>query len=112
MPTIDASIFQQVDLRVGRVLAAEPHPTARDPAYVLTLDLGPELGTRRSSARLTGLYTPEELVGRLVIAVVNLPPRRVAGVVSEVLVLAAVDDLAGTVLLQPDRPVAPGTRIS
>lgn len=99
------------DLRVGTVVAARVNPAARKPALVLEIDFGP-LGRRTSSAQIAALYTPETLVGRQVVAVVNLPPRRVAGVVSEVLVLAAVDPAAGTVLLAPERRVADGTPVA
>jgi tRNA-binding protein len=108
---IEAEAFFAVDLRVARVVEATLNPRAHKPAYVLRLDLGHELGERISSAQLTALYTPEQLVGRLVVVVLNLPPRRVAGVRSEVLVLAAVDPALGAVLLEPGREVAVGTRV-
>jgi len=108
MSSLDA--FEQIELRVGRVLKAEPFPEARKPAYKLEIDFG-ELGTRRSSARLTDLYSPEDLEGRLVIAVVNFPPRRIAGFVSEVLVLGVPDDEGRVVLLKPDREVPRGGRV-
>lgn len=110
-PQVDAAQFFAVDMRVGRVVRCEPFPEARRPAYRMVVDFGP-LGERRSSARLTDLYTTEELVGRLVIGVVNLPPRQVGPVRSEVLILGAYQD--GTdrvVLLQPDRECAPGDRV-
>ncbi len=102
--------FEKVDLRVGTVRRAEPNPKARVPAYALTLDFGP-LGVRTSSAQLTERYAPEDLVGRQVIAVMNLAPKRVAGTRSEVLVLGVLDE-AGTTLLAPTHPVADGTRIA
>lgn len=102
--------FQQIDMRVGRVLAVEAFPEARNPAWKLTIDFGPEVGERRSSAQITH-YAREELEGTLVIGVVNFPPRRVAGFKSEVLVLGAIDDEQGVVLLRPDRDCAPGDRI-
>lgn len=101
--------FQRLDIRAGRVLRAEPHPAARKPAYCLWIDFGP-LGVRQSSAQITDLYRPEDLVGRTVVAVVNFPPKRVAGFVSEVLVLGVYSE-RGVVLLQPDQPVAPGDRV-
>ncbi len=110
-PTITVEDFQRVDIRCGTIREARPNPKARNPAYVLTVDFGPEIGTRTSSARITDLYRPEELVGRQVIAVVNLPPRRVAGVVSEVLVLGLSDAEGRVVLVGPDRPVPDGTRL-
>jgi tRNA-binding protein len=102
--------FEQIDIRVGRVLEAEPLPSARKPAYRLSIDFGP-LGVKGSSAQLTALYAPEALVGRLVVAVVNFPPRRVAGFASEVLVLGAPDDNGVVVLLAPERPCPPGARV-
>lgn len=101
--------FQALDIRVGRVLEAEPFPEARKPAYRLVIDFGP-LGTRKSSAQITDLYRPEDLKGRLVVAVVNFPPKQIANMMSEVLVLGAYTD-EGVVLLQPDRDVPPGARI-
>lgn len=108
---INFADFARLELRLGTVTAAVPHERARHPAYVLTLDFGP-LGTRTSSAQLTENYTPEALVGRQMVAVMNLPPKRVAGVKSEVLVLAAVSEDAGTVLLAPERLVENGTRVA
>ncbi len=110
--TID--LFDRVDMRVGRVLACEAFPQARKPSYKLTIDFGP-LGIKQSSAQLTAHYTPDELVGRLVIAVVNFPPRKIAGFPSEVLVLgvpgAGVKREGTVVLLQPERDVEPGARV-
>lgn len=106
--TID--VFAQVDLRVGRVLSAEPFPQARTPAYKLTIDFGP-LGQRRSSARVTAHYRPEALVGRLVVAVLNFPPRQIGPFRSEVLVLGAYDAAGGVVLLAPDQDVPLGSKI-
>lgn len=103
--------FERIDMRVGRIIAAEEFPEARKPAYRLRVDFGP-LGERRSSAQLTRRYRPEDLVGRLCIAVVNLPPRQVGPLRSEVLVLGAVPDASDVILLQPDADVAPGTRIA
>lgn len=109
MSTATWADFQKLDIRVGRVLTAEPFPEARQPAYKLTIDFGP-LGTKRSSAQITELYEPEELVGRLVVAVVNFPPLQIATFMSEVLVLGAMED-GGVVLLQPDSEASPGTKI-
>jgi tRNA-binding protein len=108
---IDIGQFQAVDMRVGRVVSVEAFPEARVPAWKLAIDFGPELGIRRSSAQITH-YPPEELEGRLVVGVVNLPPRRVAGFSSEVLVLGALDEQLGVVLLRPDKDAAPGSRIA
>ncbi|MGH2876129.1 MAG: tRNA-binding protein [Solirubrobacteraceae bacterium] len=108
---IELGDFQAVDMRVGRVVAIEEFPEARSPAWKLTIDLGPELGTRRSSAQLTH-YSREELLDSLVIAVVNLSPRQIGPVRSEVLVLGALDDRRGVVLLRPEGGAAPGSRIA
>jgi tRNA-binding protein len=102
--------FLKVDVRVGRIVAAEPFPEARNPAYKLRLDFG-ELGERRSSAQLTRRYGAEELGGRLVVAVGNFPPKRIAGFLSEVLVLGVYAAEGDVVLLQPDQEVAPGQRV-
>jgi tRNA-binding protein len=103
--------FQRVDMRVGTVLRAEPFPETRKPSIKLWIDFGPEVGEKRSSAQLTHHYRPEQLVGRQVVAAVNLGERRVAGFVSEVLVLGGMPSPTEVVLLQLDRPVANGTRI-
>jgi tRNA-binding protein len=102
--------FLKLDMRVGRVLEVEEFPEARVPAWKLTVDFGPEVGTKRSSAQITH-YPAESLVGRLVVGVVNFPPRRIAGFPSEVLVLGALDDEKGVVLLEPDDDVELGSRI-
>lgn len=111
MSTIDWEQFEAVDMRVGRVLAAEEFPEARVPAWKLTIDFGPELGEKRSSAQVTH-YPREELEGRLVVAVVNFPPKRIGPFLSEVLVLGALDEAKGVVLLRPDSDVEPGDRIA
>src|SRR3954463_14217555 len=97
-------------MRVGGVLEVEEFPGARLPAGKLPIHLGPEIGTKRSSAQITQ-YPSDALVGRLVVGVVNFPPRRIAGFASEVLVLGALDDEKGVVLLRPDEDVEPGDRI-
>jgi tRNA-binding protein len=109
--TIDFDQFLAVDMRVGRVVAVEDFPEARKPAWKLRIDFGPEIGERRSSAQITN-YAREQLEGRLVVAVVNFPPRRIGPFESEVLVLGALDDVNGVVLLRPDRGAAPGSRIA
>ena len=111
LPTVTFEDFQQIEMRVGRIVAAEPFPEARKPAYKLRIDFGSEIGIKQSSAQLTILYTCEELVGRFVVGVVNFPPRRVAGFNSEVLVLGAADSEGAVVLLHPDRDVPLGARI-
>jgi len=103
--------FDRVDIRVGRILTATPNPKALKPAYVLTVDFGAELGVKTSSAQLTVHYTPEQLVGRLVVAVVNFPPKRVAGIKSEVLVLGVPDADGAVVLLEPTQGVPLGGRL-
>jgi tRNA-binding protein len=108
---IDIDQFNVVDMRVGRIVSVEDFPEARTPAWKLTIDFGPELGTKRSSARITN-YTREELQESLVVAVVNFPPRRIGPFSSEVLVLGALDDELGVVLLRPDRAAALGARIA
>lgn len=107
---IDYAAFEQIDIRAGTVLHAEPNAKARHPAFVLRIDFGP-LGVKTSSAQLTERYTPDELVGKQVLAVVNFAPKRVAGVVSEVLILACVGD-GGTVLIAPGMPVPNGVRVA
>jgi len=108
--TIDFADFERVDMRVGRVLEAEPFPEARKPAYKLRIDFGP-LGIRRSSAQLTVHYRPDELRGRLVIAVLNFPPRQIGPVRSEVLVLGVPDPDGAVVLLEPSVEVPLGGRV-
>lgn len=98
-------------MRVGRVVAVEDFPEARVPAWKLTIDFGPEIGTKRSSAQITH-YSREQLEGSLVVGVVNLAPRIIARFKSEVLVLGALDETEGVVLLRPDKEVALGSRIA
>jgi tRNA-binding protein len=107
---IDVSEFERVDMRVGRVLEVEAFPEARKPAYKLRIDFGP-LGIRRSSAQLTVHYQPEQLRGRLVIAVTNFPPRQIGPVRSEVLVLGVPDADGAVVLLEPTEDVPLGGRV-
>ena len=113
-PQTTIDVFDQVDIRVGRVIACEPFPEARKPSYKLTLDFGP-LGIKRSSAQLTALYTPADLVGCLVVAVVNFPSRKIAGFPSEVLVLGVPGEGIAregvVVLLTPERTVHLGARV-
>jgi tRNA-binding protein len=110
-PLIDVDHFFAVDLRVGRIVAVDDFPEARVPAWKLTVDFGPEVGVKRSSAQITN-YTREQLESRLVVAVVNFPPRRIGPFESEVLVLGALADGKRVVLLAPDEDVAPGSRIA
>ena len=103
--------FLRVDMRVGRVTAVDAFPEARKPAWKLTIDFGPEVGIKRASAQITH-YAREALEGRLVVGVVNFPPRQIGPFRSEVLVLGALDDAKGVVLLRPDYDVQPGDRIA
>jgi tRNA-binding protein len=103
--------FEAVDMRVGRVVVVEEFPEARVPAWKLEIDFGPEIGRKRSSAQISH-YPREELEGRLVVGVVNFPPKRIGPFLSEVLVLGALDDAKGVVLLRPDQDVEPGDRIA
>jgi tRNA-binding protein len=111
LPEVPAEQFFAVDIRVGRVVSCEPFPEARKPAYKMVIDFGP-LGTRRSSARFTDLYQPEDLVGRLVIGTVNLPARQIGPVRSQTLILGAYQHGSdAVVLLTPDRDCTPGDKI-
>ena len=103
--------FEAVDMRVGRVVAVEDFPEARVPAWKLRIDFGAELGEKRSSAQITH-YSRDELEGSLIVAVVNFPPKRIGPFLSEVLVLGALDDELGVVLLRPDREARPGDRVA
>lgn len=107
---IDSEDFARVQMCTGTIVAAEPNAKARKPALVLTIDFG-ELGVRTSSAQLTDNYTEDSLVGKQIVAVMNFPPRRIAGIKSEVLVLGAMSPSAGVVLLEPTFPVANGVPI-
>jgi tRNA-binding protein len=108
--TISWADFEKVEMRVGIVTDAREFPQARRPAYQLWIDFGP-LGVKRSSAQITAHYRPADLIGRRVVAVVNFPPKQIGPFESEVLVLGAYDDAGEVVLLNPDQPVAPGSKI-
>jgi tRNA-binding protein len=111
METITFDEFLKVDVRVGRIVRVEDFPKARKPAYKLWVDFGPALGERKTSAQLTRHYTPEQLQGRQVVAVVNFPPRQVADFMSEVLVLGVPDADGEVVLLHPSAEVPLGGRL-
>ncbi|MCA8868871.1 MAG: tRNA-binding protein [Rhodobacteraceae bacterium] len=111
MNEISFDDFLKVDIRAGRVIRAEPYPEARKPAIKLWLDFGDEIGERKSSAQITAHYQPEKLVGRMVMAVVNFPPRQIGRFISEVLVLGVADSNGDIVLLAPDQAVPPGARM-
>jgi tRNA-binding protein len=103
--------FTAIDMRVGRVVAVDEFPEAREPAWKLEIDFGPEIGRKRSSAQITN-YSAAELESRLVVAVVNFPAKRIGPFLSEVLVLGALDDEQGVILLRPDAEVELGSRIA
>ena len=111
METISFDDFLKVELRVGRVVSAEPFPQARKPAYILHVDFGPELGVRKSSAQITVHYQPETLVGRLVVAVVNFPKKQIGPLMSECLVTGFHDADGAVALCVPDRDVPLGTKL-
>ncbi|HEY8001341.1 MAG: tRNA-binding protein [Vicinamibacteria bacterium] len=111
MSEISWEQFEAVEMRVGRVVAVEDFPEARVPAWKLEIDFGPEIGSRRSSAQIIN-YSREQLEGSLIVAVLNFPPKRIGPFTSEVLVLGALDDELGVVLLRPDREAALGDRIA
>jgi tRNA-binding protein len=108
---IDFAAFLAVDIRVGTIVAAEPFPEARKPALKLTIDFGPVIGRKRSSAQITEHYPPETLVGRQVAAVVNFPPRQIGPMMSEVLTLGFPDAEGKVVLIAPSHPVPDGGRL-
>jgi len=103
--------FEKVDMRVGTILKAEDFPKARNPSYILQIDFG-SIGIKKSSAQITEAYTKEDLIGRQIIAVVNFPPKQIADLMSECLVLAVVGDAQGVILLGTERKVENGLRIS
>lgn len=111
MAEISYDDFLAVDIRVGTVLRAEPFPEARKPVIKMWIDFGPEIGEKKTSAQVTVHYTPESLVGKQVMAVVNFPPRQIGPFMSEVLVLGCMDPDGAVVLIAPDQPVPNGGRM-
>ncbi len=111
MAEITFDDFLNVDIRVGTIIEAAPYPEARKPAIKLVIDFGDEIGVKKSSAQITVHYTPEDLVGKQVMAVVNFPPRQIGKFMSEVLVLGAMDDEGAVVLIAPDQVVPNGGRM-
>ena len=111
MRTIEWQDFEKVEIRVGRVVGAEPFEEARVPAHVLRVDFGPAIGVRKSSARITGHYRPEELIGRLVVGVVNFPPKQIGPLMSECLITGFHDAEGKVVLCVPDGEVPPGAKL-
>jgi tRNA-binding protein len=111
METIGFDDFLRVELRVGRVVSAEPFPQARKPAYILQVDFGAGIGVRKSSAQVTAHYRPEELVGRLVVGVVNFPNKQIGPVMSECLITGFHDADGAVALCVPDRDVPLGTKL-
>jgi len=111
MNQIDWNDFSKVELRVGRVIAAEAFPEARKPAYKLHIDFGPEIGMRKSSAQITAHYTPENLIGKLVVAVVNFPPKQIGPLMSECLVTGFHDAEGRVTLCVPEHDVPLGTKL-
>ena len=111
METIAWQEFEKVEIRVGRVVSAEPFARARVPAYVLHVDFGEVIGTRKSSAQITARYRPEDLIGRLVVGVVNFPPKQIGPIMSECLITGFQDDSGDVVLCVPDESVPLGARL-
>jgi tRNA-binding protein len=111
MKTISWAEFEQVELRAGTIVAAEDFPGARKPAYKVTVDFGPEVGTKRSSVQITHLYGKEELIGKQVMAVVNFPPKQIANFFSECLVCGFYRETGEVVLAVPDKPVPNGAKL-
>lgn len=112
METISWADFEKIDLRVGTVVTAEPFPEARKPAWIITADFGPEIGVRKTSAQITDHYSPEELIGRQIVGVVNFPPKQIGPVRSEFLLTGFHDDSGAVVITTPERQVPNGARLA
>lgn len=104
--------FEKIELRVGTIKTAEAFPEAKKPAYKMTIDFGAEIGVKKSSAQITDLYDPEDLIGKQIIAVVNFPPKTIGPFISECLVTGIIHGEAGVVLAVPDKPTNNGTRLA
>lgn len=111
MEPITWNDFARVELRVGRIVDAAPFPEARKPAYILHVDFGSEIGIRKSSAQITALYQPSDLIGKQVVAVINFPAKQIGPIMSECLVTGFHDESGAVVLCVPDRPVPLGTKL-
>jgi tRNA-binding protein len=111
MSTISWNDFEKIDIRSGTITEVKDFPKAKKPAYQLWIDFGSELGIKRSSAQITSLYKKEDLLNRIVIAIINFPPKQIADFISECLVLGVYDENNHVILLQPDRTVKNGQRI-
>jgi len=111
MDTIEWTDFTRVEIRVGEIVDARPFPEARKPAYLLHIDFGPDIGIRKSSAQITHHYTPETLIGRQVVAVVNFPPKQIGPIRSECLVTGFYDPNGNVVLCVPDKPMPLGSKL-
>lgn len=111
MEPITWNDFERVELRAGTVMDAQEFPEARRPAYKLFIDFGPELGVKKSSARITNLYTRDELIGKQVIAVLNFPPKQIGPIMSECLVTGFYDENGAVILAVPERPVKDGSKL-
>lgn len=111
METIHWNDFDKVELRAGRIISAEPFDEARKPAYILHVDFGDDIGVKKSSAQLTGLYTPEDLTGKLVVGVVNFPDKQIGPVMSECLITGFSNEQNDVALCVPDKQVPPGAKL-
>lgn len=111
MHTISWADFEKIDIRLGTIIKAEEFPKAKKPAYQLTIDFGEQLGMKRSSAQITKHYSPADLEGKQIVAVVNFPPKQIANFISECLVLGVYDEQKEVILLQPQKPLLNGLKI-